>query len=211
MDEEGLGSPPIRIFLEGNCELAWHHRATSKNEIPLQSGKDPPEHCSIAEKKNAKEVRLRSTGCNICCGGQSEATLNAKGYSVADERRILDVLGRGLRKEFPNPERIGCPGAEVLKKIAYRKMPLSEAEAWLDHLGSCSPCYNDFSRFREASQRDRSRTLLAVAASILLVATVAGWASLRHRNDNLPAQTAILDLRNRSIARGAETNPEEPP
>jgi hypothetical protein len=145
------------------------------------------------------------------CGGQSEATLNAKGYSVADERRILDALGRGLRKEFPNPERIGCPGADVLKKIASRKMALSEAEKWLDHLGSCSPCYNDFSQFREASQRDRSRTLLAVAASILLVATVAGWALLRNRNDNPPAQTAILDLRNRSIARGAETNPEEPP
>ncbi len=121
------------------------------------------------------------------------------------------MLGRGLRKEFPNPKRIGCPGAEVLKKIASRKMPLSEAEAWLDHLGSCSPCYNDFSQFREASQRDRSRTLLAVAASILLVATVAGWALLRNRNDNPPTQTAILDLRNRSVARGAETNPDEPP
>jgi len=121
------------------------------------------------------------------------------------------VLGRGLSKEFPNPERIGCPGADVLKKIGSRKMPLSEAEAWLDHLGSCSPCYNDFSQFREASKRDRSRTLLAVAASILLVATVAGWALLRNRNDNLPTQTAILDLRNRSIARGAETTPEEPP
>ncbi len=65
--------------------------------------------------------------------------------------------------------------------------------------------------FREASQRDRSRTLLAVAASILLVATVAGWALLRNRNDNPPTQTAILDLRNRSVARGAETNPDEPP
>lgn len=121
------------------------------------------------------------------------------------------MLGRGLRKEFPNPERIGCPGAEVLKKIASRKMPLSEAETWLDHLGSCSPCYNDFSQFREASQRDRRRTLLAVAASILLVATVAGWALLRNRNENLAARTAILDLRNRSVARGGETNPDEPP
>src|SRR5258708_33497563 len=90
-------------------------------------------------------------------------------------------------------------------------MPLLEAEAWIDHLGACSPCYNDFAQFREASQRDRSRTLLAVAASILLVATVAGWALLRNRSDNLPAQTALLDLRNRSVARGSETNPDEPP
>lgn len=90
-------------------------------------------------------------------------------------------------------------------------MPLSEAEKWLGHLGSCSPCYNDFSQFREASQRGRRRTFLAIAASILLVATVAGWALLRNRNENLSIQTATLDLRNRSVARGAESNPDEQP
>ena len=40
----------------------------------------------------------------------------------------MDVLGRGLLKDFPNPERIGCLGADVLKKIASHEMPLSEAE-----------------------------------------------------------------------------------
>src|ERR1700687_1988045 len=104
------------------------------------------------------------------CGGQSEATLNAKGYSVADERRILDVLARGLTKEFPNPERIGCPDADVLKKIASRKMPLSEAEKWLDHLGSCSPCYGDYSQVREGYEVRRKRTILAMAASVLIAA-----------------------------------------
>src|SRR5258706_9171972 len=100
---------------------------------------------------------------------QGEADLNGKKYSRSDERRILDVLGRGLLKDFPNPERIGCPGADVLKKIASHDMPLSEAQKWLDHLGSCSPCYGDFSQFREAQERSRRRTLLAIAAGILLV------------------------------------------
>ncbi len=99
----------------------------------------------------------------------------------------------------------------MLKKIALHEMPLSEAEKWLDHLGSCSPCYGDFSQFRETHERSRRRTLLAIAASILLVATVAGWALLRNRNENLATQTAILDLRNRSVARGTETNQDEPP
>jgi len=142
---------------------------------------------------------------------QREAVLNAKTYSRRDERRILDVLGRGLLKDFPNPERIGCPGVEVLKKIASHEMPLSEAEKWLDHLGSCSPCYADFKRLQEAHDSRRRRMLLATAAGILLVATVAGWALLRSRNDNLATQTAILDLRNRSVARGTETNPDEQP
>jgi len=140
-----------------------------------------------------------------------EADLNAKGYSERDEKRILDALGRGLLKEFPNPERTGCPGPEVLKRIASRTMPLAEAEKWLDHLGSCSPCYSDFSQFRKVHELRRKRTLLAVAASILIVASIAGWALLRRHNEGLDTQVAVLDLRNRSVARGTEPNPAERP
>ena len=72
------------------------------------------------------------------------------GYSESDEQRFLKVLGRGLLEGFPNPTRTGCPSAEVLKSIASHEMPLSEAEKWLDHLGSCSPCYSDFREFQAA-------------------------------------------------------------
>ena len=142
---------------------------------------------------------------------QREACLNAKGYSERDEKRILDALGRGLLKEFPNPERAGCPGSGVLKRIASHEMPLSEAEKWLDHLTSCSPCYGDFSQFQAAHQRRRTQRLLAIAASILIVIGIAGWVLLQKHNESLVAQTAELDLRNRSIPRGAEPNPTEPP
>ena len=142
---------------------------------------------------------------------EREASLNAKGYSASDEKRILDALGRGLLKEFPNPERAGCPGSEVLKKIASNEMPLSEAEKWLDHLTSCSPCYSDFSQFKAAYQRRRTQTLLAIAASILICASIGGWAFVRWHNKNETVQTAVLDLRNRSVPRGGEANPGERP
>ena len=137
--------------------------------------------------------------------------MNARGYSTRDEQRLLDALGRGLLKEFPNPERTGCPGTDVLKRIASRRMPLIEAEKWLDHLGSCSPCYGDFSRFRKTYELRRKRTLLAVAASILIAAGIGGWVLLQKHNEGLVAQTAVLDLRNRSVPRGTEPNPVEPP
>ena len=35
----------------------------------------------------------------------------------SNEKRILDVLGRGLLKEFPNPSRTGCPGPAVLMAV----------------------------------------------------------------------------------------------
>ena len=142
---------------------------------------------------------------------QREAGLNAKGYSERDEKRILDALGRGLLKEFPNPDRAGCPSSDVLKRIASHEMPLTEAEKWLDHLTSCSPCYADFHQFQAAFQRRRTRTLLAIAASILIAIGIAGWVLLQKHNESLIAQTAVLDLRNRSIPRGTEPNPTEPP
>jgi hypothetical protein len=142
---------------------------------------------------------------------QREAGLNAKGYSERDEKRILDTLGRGLLKEFPNPDRTGCPSSDVLKRIASHEMPLTEAEEWLDHLTSCSPCYGDFSQFQAAHQSRRTRTLLAIAASILIVLCLAGWALFLRHSESFVAQTAVLDLRNRSIPRGTEPNPVEPP
>ena len=142
---------------------------------------------------------------------QRESDLNAKGYSERDEKRILDALGRGLLKEFPNPDRAGCPGSDVLKRIASHEIPLAQAEKWLDHLTSCSPCYSDFSQFQDAHQRRRTQRLLAIAASILVVAGIAGWVLLQRHNETLVAQTAVLDLRNRSLPRGTESNPVEPP
>jgi hypothetical protein len=143
------------------------------------------------------------------CVAQSEANLNAKGYSVADEKRILDALGRGLLKEFPNPNRVGCPDAVVLKKIASRRMALTDAEKWLDHLGSCSPCYRDFLQLRAEHRERRTRMIFAVAASVLIVVGVTTWAMLHQRNQQIAR--AVIDLRDRSMARGSEPPPTELP
>jgi hypothetical protein len=142
---------------------------------------------------------------------QREAALNAKGYSERDEKRILDALGRGLLKEFPNPERAGCPGSDVLRRIASHAMPLAEAEKWLDHLTSCSPCYRDFSELQADYRHRRMQSVLAIAASILIVVGVAGWALFFKHKGPPVVQTAVLDLRNRSVPRGGEVNPGEQP
>jgi len=119
-------------------------------------------------------------------------------------------LDRGLRDEFPNPERIGCPGHEIVAAIAAHKMPLSQAEAHLDHLTSCSPCYQDFLRLQADGRRRRLRMIFAVAASVLIVVGLATWAMLRRHNNEQIAR-AIVDLRDRSMARGTEPPPTEPP
>ena len=123
----------------------------------------------------------------------------------------MDALGRGLLKEFPNPERSACPGSDVLERIASRTMPLSEAEKWLDHLGSCSPCYRDFSELRKVREVQRRRTLFAIAAGILVAVGIAGWVLIQRHNETVLSQTAVLDLRNRSASRSPEQNLGEQP
>jgi len=124
---------------------------------------------------------------------------------------VLGVLGRGLRDEFPNPERIGCPGREIVAAIAAHKMPLSQAESYLDHLTSCSPCYRDFLQLQREHRQRRTRMIFAVAASVLIVAAIATWAAIRGHDNVQVAQSVVVDLRNHSMARGTEPLPSEPP
>ena len=106
-------------------------------------------------------------------------------------------------------------------------MNLSEVEKWLYHLTSCSPCYRDFSQFRTAHRDRRTRTLVAIAATIVMVACFAGWAMFLRQKPTLvlkpkepppPGQeeplvtvTAVLDLKDRSPVRGPEQPPALPP
>lgn len=119
-------------------------------------------------------------------------------------------MGRGLHDEFPNPERIGCPGHEIVAAIAAHRMPLSKAQEYLDHLTSCSPCYRDFVRLQADYRQRRARMIFAVAASVLIVVGLATWAMLRRHNDEQIAR-AVVDLRDRSMARGTEPPPTELP
>ncbi len=40
----------------------------------------------------------------------SGLSLSSESQSNAADKRLLDILRQGLATEFPNPERIGCPG-----------------------------------------------------------------------------------------------------
>ena len=130
-----------------------------------------------------------------------------QGYSVDEEKRILDVLARGLSREFPNPERVGCPDSSILRGIASHKLPLSEAAPWFDHLSACSPCFQDFNKFRREAAGQRRRIQVWLAAAAVLLFVVGGWLVLRTRPSAQTTDTAVLDLRERSVARGG--NPSE--
>jgi len=132
----------------------------------------------------------------------SGLSLSTESQSNAADKRLLDILRQGLATEFPNPERIGCPGNALLKGIAQGKVSLTEAEPWLDHLGSCSPCFKEFKEFRRQSAIQRQRILTWVATASVLLFAVGGWLLVRARHSVERTDTAVLDLRERSVARG---------
>ena len=119
-----------------------------------------------------------------------------------EEKQILDLLDRGLSRDFPNPQRVGCPDSAMLKGIALHKVPLAEADRWLDHFSSCSPCFQEFTQFRKQAVDRRRRTQLWLAAAAVLLFAVAGWLWVRTRPSVQTSATVVLDLRERSVARG---------
>ena len=95
---------------------------------------------------------------------------------------MLDGLGRVLSKEFPNPERIGCPSRDLLKALAARQLSLTEAEPWMDHFAQCTPCFRDYSELRRLVERRRKLSYLGVAAVVILACAMVG--------DGIPAGRA---------------------
>jgi hypothetical protein len=135
----------------------------------------------------------------------SERYLTDEKQSGKDEKRILDVLSKGLSTEFPNPGRLGCPGSATLEGIASHRILLAEAEKWLDHLGSCSPCFQEFTAIR---QKLRARRRIRWGGGLaILFGALALWLVLHsHQAAN---ETATLDLRGYSVERGQQ-NPSNP-
>jgi hypothetical protein len=119
---------------------------------------------------------------------------------------MLDLLGRGLSREFPNPQRVGCPDSAVLRGIALHKVPLSEADRWLNHFSSCSPCFQEFTQFRKQAV-NRRRTKIWLAAAAVFIFAMAGWFWVRTRPQVQTAVIVVLDLRGRATAR--RENPPE--
>ncbi len=117
----------------------------------------------------------------------------------------MDVLARGLSREFPNPERVGCPDSSILRGIAFHKLPLSQAAPWFDHLSACSPCFQDFTKLRREAAGQRRRIQVWLAAAAVLLFAFGGLLWVRSRPSGRTAAVVVLDLRGRAAVRGGST------
>jgi hypothetical protein len=142
----------------------------------------------------------------------------AKHFTRRDEQRLLKIATDSLRSDFPNSERHGCPGSEVLQAIAGRHLEFPETDDIVDHIATCSPCFLEYSAHR---RRYRLRlvggTVLCCVAGLLLTALFWRFATpMRSRNEtvaHLPptALKAVLDFRNRTVERSDRRQPPNEP
>ena len=136
---------------------------------------------------------------------ESRRVLKQQEEFNVEEKRILDLLSRGLSQDFPNPQRVGCPDSAILKGMALHKVPLAEADPWLDHFSSCSPCFQEFTQFRKQALDRRRRTQMWFAAAAMIVLALAGWLWVRSRPTTQTTAVVVLDLRGRATLRGEGT------
>src|SRR5262245_41290842 len=133
-------------------------------------------------------------------GGQRP---DPSGFQIENEMDLL--LGR----VHPNPTREGCPPADLLLRLARRELPIGDPA--YDHIGKCSPCYQELRTIQQTDAARRvgtTRRRLAWAAAAVLVLSVGAGAWLLNRggNSGTVAINAQLDLRPYAVARG-ETEP----
>ncbi len=68
----------------------------------------------------------------------------------AFEKELFPAIERLIEQDYPNPNRGGCPGRDVLEKAAAAPAGLNEDETRviLDHVLKCWPCFKELKNLR---------------------------------------------------------------
>lgn len=117
--------------------------------------------------------------------------------------RLKRELQDTILNNYPNPERKGCPGDEVLKNLAARPLDESmEGNPHWEHVTHCSECYGEFLGLRSEIRRKAKARLakIGVASGVAAVLIAAGvlFAIRESTRPKLP-QDAKLVFRHRDV------------
>ena len=143
-----------------------------------------------------------------------EGHRNEQHLTRRQEKRLLRAAAAAIKTEFPNPERCGCPESTAVRSLAQRRIPLSEAGDLVDHIATCAPCFDVYTRSRCRRRAVQlGGPILAFVVCIIVLALL--WP---HRASPLPIhppliaelppvpmRKATIDYRGTSPTRSAES------
>jgi hypothetical protein len=89
-------------------------------------------------------------------------------------RNVQREIRESIRRNHPNPERIGCVGPEKLRQMAEGAVPPTDPA--YHHVMECSPCYEELMELTESVAETRKasarRRMLVSIAAVVAVAAV---------------------------------------
>lgn len=91
-----------------------------------------------------------------------------------DEEKLIGFARSYFAEGFPNPDRIGCPSADALLRLAQQ--PTSADLSITEHLGRCSPCFRQYQdllgQVRAQGQPQTGNRLLLLSPRFAVIAAV---------------------------------------
>ena len=63
------------------------------------------------------------------------------------EKQLSDAFDRVVHEDYPNPERVNCPGRSALQKLAAEPEAVPDASI-LVHIRQCAPCFDELRELR---------------------------------------------------------------
>jgi hypothetical protein len=136
----------------------------------------------------------------------------------SDERDLLNLFSQSALNDYPNPDRVGCPGTAFLEKLAFHRASIAMRDERLEHVLHCSPCYREFDEIRSkrTSETHQTKRLFIGWAVAALLLCSAGLALYRYRDATSFVQGGMthsapivmqLNLQDRPVLRGEGRTP----
>jgi hypothetical protein len=66
---------------------------------------------------------------------------------MGSEKELLEAFEKIIHEDFPNSQRIGCPGDEALLKLAEGSGDVQQTPL-LAHIRQCAPCFDELKELR---------------------------------------------------------------
>jgi hypothetical protein len=134
------------------------------------------------------------------------------------ERQLLELFEQAALHDFPNPERIGCPGSEFVRRLVTDRGSIPFRDPRVTHVTRCSPCFQEFAAIRaeiaaKAKRQRRARQMQLAAGIVVIGLGVAGYLGREHPRTPLGGDVvaAHLDFRDSSTVRGTAGSPSPVP
>jgi hypothetical protein len=127
-------------------------------------------------------------------------------FSGQEDDSWLEEGRRVFLSAFPNPDRIGCPQTDIIKRLASgsSNLPVSEREEWLAHMSCCSPCAQEYYGHVAAAKRSsQKKVILALCAAMAIIGIgIALWQGL-HSNRTQKSVVSHQGSPQAPVGRGA--------